>query len=418
MYHLTRQQGHAAILFVLIVPALFGLFSISTDGARALQSKARLDDSLEAASLAVAAHNDDNEDDGSGSGSAINQQIATSYINAYIGSLNSIKEVKITKQSCEQIPDCVDGLADGEARFFEYRVTASIDHNTWFTGDLSDFNDTFDVGASSTSRKYQNHAVDVAFVSDFSGSMNNGWSGGGQRKYQDLVDVIEAVTVELQKFNNLENMDDNTVSFVGFNNMVRQVGGDGGSGVCYVEQLSYRSGGDVDYRKTMRALFDEKNSCADNTRAGSASFYDIPPTTNFSSFNTAVGNFYPGGWTASFQGIIRGAQMLDKGANPRRLMVVLSDGADYGSTNKSISNNLVNPSNDMCDVIRAHFDAMMVGDDQVSSKIAVIGFDYDVASNAALQTCAGTNNVYKAENKSEILNRILELISEEIGHLK
>jgi len=110
--------------------------------------------------------------------------------------------------------------------------------------------------------------------------------------------------------------------------------------------------------------------------------------------------------------------MLDKGANPRRLMVVLSDGADYGSTNKSISNNLVNPSNDMCDVIRAHFDAMMVGDDQVSSKIAVIGFDYDVASNAALQTCAGTNNVYKAENKSEILNRILELISEEIGHLK
>lgn len=39
-----QQSGHAAILFVMCIPVLFGVFTLASDGARALQSKARLED--------------------------------------------------------------------------------------------------------------------------------------------------------------------------------------------------------------------------------------------------------------------------------------------------------------------------------------------------------------------------------------
>ncbi|USD64732.1 pilus assembly protein [Vibrio sp. SCSIO 43136] len=406
-----KQTGHAAMLFAIMVPVLFGLFSLATDGARAMQAKARMDDSLEAASLAVAAHNDDNDDDGSGAGSAINQAIANAYLDAYLGADTPVSNLKITKKACEDIPDCVTGLVNGESRFFEYSVTATSTHDSWFQGDLAAVEESYNVSADGTSRKYQNHAVDVVFVSDFSGSMGNGWSGGSKDKYLDLVDVIKDVVDELQKFNDLENVDDNTVAYVGFNHMVKQsnVG-------CWVDQLKY-SGGSVSYSLTVNNIFIEKSTCTYNSHGNSANFYDISPTTNFTSFKSTISGFSPTGWTASYQGIIRGAQMLNKGNNPRRLMIVLSDGADYSSTNKSISNGLVNSG--MCTKIRDTLDAQVVGvdNDQVSSKIAVIGFDYNVGSNAALQNCAGSANVFKAENKAEILNKILELISEEIGHL-
>ncbi|MDN3681422.1 pilus assembly protein [Vibrio tapetis subsp. quintayensis] len=409
-----RNKGHAAILFVLIIPALFGLFALGSDGARALQASARLDDGLEAASLAVAAFNDDNDDDGSGAGSEINQTIANAYISQYMDSMNSVSNVKIEKKSCEDIPDCVSGLEDGDSRFFEYSVTATTNHDFWFPNAFTDNVETFDVSGTSSSRKYQNHAVDVVFVSDFSGSMGNGWDGGSNDKYEDLIDVIELVTTELQKFNDLENIDDNSVSFVAFNHMVRLNDGDGSGTNCYVQQLKY-SGSSVSTTQTINAIFTEKSGCAYNSHSG-GSFYDLVPTTNFTSFNTAISSFYPGGWTASYQGIIRGAQLLDKGTNPRRLMIVLSDGQEYSTSNNTISNNLVNAG--MCNTIRAHFDSQVIGEEPVSSKIAVIGFDYDLENNVALKNCAGSDNVYKAEDKNEILNRILELISEEIGHLK
>ncbi len=409
-----RNQGHAAILFVLIIPALFGLFALGSDGARALQASARLDDGLEAASLAVAAFNDDNDDDGSGAGSEINQTIANAYISQYMDSMNSVSNVKIEKKNCEDIPDCVSGLENGDSRFFEYSVTATTNHDFWFPNAFTDNVETFSVSGTSSSRKYQNHAVDVVFVSDFSGSMGNGWDGGSKDKYEDLIDVIGLVTTELAKFNALENIDDNSVSFVAFNHMARLDDGDGSGTNCYVQQLKY-SGYSVSTTQTINAIFTEKYGCTYNSHSG-GSFYDLVPTTNFTSFNNTISNFYPGGWTASYQGIIRGAQLLDKGTNPRRLMIVLSDGQEYSSSNNTISNNLVNAG--MCNTIRAHFDSQVIGDEEVSSKIAVIGFDYDLENNEALKNCAGSDNVYKAEDKNEILNRILELISEEIGHLK
>ncbi|EGU48905.1 membrane associated secretion system protein [Vibrio ichthyoenteri ATCC 700023] len=418
---LSKQSGHAAILFTLLVPALFGLFSLATDGAKMLQDKARLQDGLEAASLAVAARNDDNVDDGSGQGSAVNQAIANAYIGQYMTNMDEVDSLNIQKLNCEQIADCVAGLAVGDARFFEYRVTATTAHTGFFSGNLDSFDGSYDVSGQSNARKYQNSAVDVVFVSDFSGSMGNGWSGGSQDKYLDLVDVIESVTDELQKFNDLVNADDNTVSFVGFNNFVRLVNGDGAGGTCFVDQLVYSSG-NIDYSDTVNAVFTEKTGCV-TSGTYNAVIEDILPTSNFTPFNTKIATFSPNGYTSSAQGLIRGAQLANLGANPRRLIIILSDGNDVGSTNgvthKTISSTLYGGTYQMCDEIRSHLDGLTADNgDPVSSRIAVIGFDYNVSGNAGLQNCAGVENVFKAENKNEILNKILELISEEIGHLK
>lgn len=447
-----RQKGHAAILFVFMVPALFGLFSLAVDGARIMQNEARLDDALEIASLAVAAVNDDNEDDGSGNGSKINQDIATAYVSEYMDDMTQISGLKITKLECEQIQECVNGLAQGEPRFFEFRVEATTHHDTIFK-DQNTFGDDYTVESDGTSRKYQNHAVDIVFVSDFSGSMDDSWSGGSQ-KYVDLVDVIYDVTVELDKFNGLQNMDDSKVAYTGFNTVTQEYIGEeekegqywwGGTYTYTEVELRQYSqllspapdskavfgdesaSGDplmVDVTQTIAGIFNEKTG-VDNykttyVRPGSwgsgAFFYDISLTTNFSDFNSKVASFDPKGYTAAYQGIIRAAQIADTGDNPRRLIVILSDGKDNYPDSTTL-NSLVNAG--MCSTIISTLDSRITSKGkEVASKIAVIGFDYDLSTNTGLIDCAGDDNVYKAENKTQILNIILGLIAEEIGHLK
>lgn len=442
---IIRQKGHAALLFVLLIPALFGMFTLGLDGALMLQSDARLNDALEAASLAVAAANDDNDDNNDGVddgeiglGSNFNQQLARAYITEYMQNMDSIATVRIAKKECEDIPECVTGLASGDARFFQFEVTATTNHTTIFDSDvLTD--DSYQVSSEGTARKYQNHAVDIVFVSDFSGSMYNTWSGGSKRKYLDLVDVIEDVTVELAKFNGLVNMDDNTVGYVGFNRYNQEFISktDYSAGWYYrngswrwlsahtlVELCRYNQIVNGSVSSTISNIFTEKTSCTSKTielddfstgdSSDDAYFYDIDLTTNFTSFNTTIASFYPDHGTSSYQGLIRGAQIAAKGDNPRRLIIILSDGADnYSSTTTALVNG------GMCSTIRNTLDAQTTtGGDDVTSKIAVIGFDYDVDSNTGLQNCAGSDNVFKAENTNDILNKILELISEEIGHLK
>jgi tight adherence protein G len=70
----------------------------------------------------------------------------------------------------------------------------------------------------------------------------------------------------------------------------------------------------------------------------------------------------------------------------------------------------------MCDKIIEDLEAT----DDMEAKIAVIGFGYtyNANDNIGLKRCAGEDNVYQAGSFEEIRTRILQLIVEEIGHLK
>ncbi|MGF1762026.1 TadE/TadG family type IV pilus assembly protein [Aliivibrio kagoshimensis] len=422
----ANQSGHAIMLFVMIVPALFSLFVLASDGARILQTKARIGDASEVASLAIAAHNDENSDDGSGSGSSKNQEIVTNVVSQYMTDMNSITGINVRKLVCEDLPDCTAGLNNGDSRYFEYRVTVSTEHTPWFPGNNvhPSFGDSFEVNGFSASRKYQSDSLDIVFAADFTGSMTNDLGSSGQDKYKALREIIMLIADELDKFNQQINTEKSKIGIAPFSTLTNSYrsGRD-----CYVDQLILDRVWDPyrrewrytpNYNKTLAQVFTEKTDCM--SRA-SARVKDVKLTSNFSRVETDLYRYSPGGTTATYQGIIRAAQLVRDGDNPKRLVVVLSDGRD--STSREIRHNHKAHHNQLismgyCDKIREELnqDVTPEGKD-ITAKLVIIGFDYNANADASLINCAGAENVFSADNKQEVLDKILELIAEEIGHL-
>lgn len=441
---ISKQSGNAAILFALLIPVLFGIFILASDGARALQSKVRLEDALEAASLAVSAADVDKDNK--------RKKIAKAYIKQYMTDMDSIKTISAVAS---------EDVNAGNYATTKYTVTATTKHKSWFPGNdtIQGFGETFSVSGVSVARKYHSEAIDVVFAADFSGSMRRGWSGGTKAKYLDLIDIITEVTEILDDYNS-KNREKSMAAFVPFDeHTVNKIIPhekklfDGHIGIWrewhYVDQIETTGilGTDIlkifiDYPETINNLFTEKKdktwaqdfNIADDGRKHNGYFYTLPLTSNFKEFNNTINStinpFSPGGATASYQGIIRSAQVAIDGHNSRRLIIVLSDGSD--SIDGIIDNNIIIKNEavitkelvnrGMCDKIRETLNNDTNKDTpKVTSKIVIIGFDYEPKANGdltgSLQQCTGKKNVFKAESKKDIKRTILALISEEIGRL-
>ncbi|OOF10508.1 hypothetical protein BZG79_10490 [Salinivibrio sp. MA427] len=104
--------------------------------------------------------------------------------------------------------------------------------------------------------------------------------------------------------------------------------------------------------------------------------------------------------------------MVEVGANPRRLIILLSDGADNftDTTDKLIEA-------DMCTNIIEHLNSLNVDGEPVKARMTAVGFADSEDIPPQMESCVGEDNVFSAENPDEIKNKILELITEEIGHL-
>lgn len=431
---ISKQSGNAAILFSLLIPALFVIFILASDGARALQSKARLDDALEAASLAVSAADVDTD--------VQRTDIAKDYISQYMTDMASGATISAVAN---------EDVNSGDVPSIKYNVSATTKHKSWFPGNtaIKGFGETFSVSGFSVARKYQSEAIDVVFAADFSGSMRNKWDGGKKAKYLDLLDIITDVTETLDDFNR-NSTKKSTAAFVPFDdhtvNKIISRGTklfDGHIGKWnewyYVNQIKTKAGFIIDYPATIKNIFTEKEektwdqdfNMVGNGRTHNGYFYTLPLTSDFQQFNTSIKTFAPGLATASYQGIIRSAQVAINGENARRLIIVLSDGKDSERglfdwlalipNEADITHKLVNTYH-MCDKIRETLNNdTNKKTPKVTSKIAIIGFDYNPKANGkltkSLQKCAGEDNVLKAENKEDIKQKIMALISEEIGRL-
>ncbi|WP_162062831.1 hypothetical protein [Vibrio taketomensis] len=154
---------------------------------------------------------------------------------------------------------------------------------------------------------------------------------------------------------------------------------------------------------------------------------NILPSSTKGTFLNEIKYFRPTGGTASYLGLIEGTKLLLGGQNEKRLLIILSDGEDSpghtpvnkkgphgGSPSyKSIGEKLM-INHKLCESILGKLE-----EDEKEATIYLIGFDYKKGStNKALDTCVGEDNIFYAENKEQILNKILSLIAEEIGHLK
>lgn len=456
MKYKKQQTGHAAILFVMCIPVLFGIFTLASDGARALQSKARLEDAAEAAVLAVSAYGEED---------SVSMQIGKEYIAHYMPDMSALINIQVEKRECSDLPECV--MNDDGRTFSEYQVSGRTRHLSWFPGNevTAGFGNAFDVTGLSKARKYQSsQPMDITFILDFSGSMNCNWEGYGEgscplgdkkplgeTRLEALKDIVQLVTDDLQKYNDLQPTLKHRVAMTGYNR--RTINSDASGKLVVRDQRivtkmgKYDKDDVVDFNKTLRRQFIVKGASKRVPNGDElAKFHDILYTSNFVKFNRLVRSFKANGGTASLQGVIRASQFLayhiaeDKlPAHPKQLVIILSDGEDWNHylpqmekmVNLGLCDNLRNAieggrviaddnPNDSVKFVNGYSSGLKTstGEDP-SVRIAMIGFGdgYDIHANTGLLNCVGEDNAFSANNKDEILSLIMSLVSEEVGHL-
>ncbi|MCZ2722870.1 pilus assembly protein TadG-related protein [Marinomonas sp. 15G1-11] len=414
----SSQKGLAAIIFVIMFPFMFGIFILGVEGSRYMQEHARLGDAAEAASLAIAANNGN---------AASNKKFALDFVNAYSDDATlTLSDISIVEKTCKQIygNNCgKPGVYDKDGnQFVEYKVAINTKYQSFFPG--SDYHQGFDenqaMSANSVARKFRGDTVDVAFVGDFSGSMYSYWNG--QRKYKGVLNVINNISDELDQFNKLDAVSGSEsrsqVAFIGYNSYTSD-------GVNYYSNLTYTGNSLLNYilgATRLNNLIDLTSTInyvstavtpkiMYNYRAPGARFKNVPLTSDITSFKSDIKNFQPNYGTSSYEGLISAARIISEGVNRKKLIFILSDGAD---NYQNVANNLYNGG--LCDNIRKDLNSKVISGKNVESAIVVIGFGYNISSNPGIQTCAGSDNVYSAVDYDDIFNTILELIMEEVGH--
>lgn len=437
------QSGHAALLFALMIPLLFGVFILGTDGARALQSKARLEEASEAAALAIAGQSESAQES--------RDALASRYIRYYFPHSDIIR-METQNIPCSQNQDC-EKITSATEQYFEYTVSTNIEQKNWFSNDTiaTSMGDGLNVGGYSQARKYQSQAVDVILVADFSGSMQDRLPGENKNKEQQLIEVMKEVADTLNDYNQHSNLK-SELAFTGFNFFTKKYTFDSNDLkyynylICkkaYQNQFrqqgwcfdSYENGRNIDVNATVSQIFDydaydywtEKQIIENNSWGQdivNARFREIPLTDDFSKFKREISQFYAKGGTASYTGLISGARLAYDGDNQRKLIILLSDGQDsnYFKADDNISSALIYKGK-LCSVIISKLNEKLVYNDStqsnehVVSKMFAIGFGYAASDYPVMQQCVGQGNVYDAKNSEAIKDKILELIAEEMGRL-
>ena len=415
------------MMFTLMIPALMGFLTLSIEGGRYLRLKSAMADAAEVTALALSAREGKTVEE--------NEAFARLYLETLVPEAENI-QVSVQRLECSQIADCIPGSVD-ETEFVEYTLKVSTEHKSLFPviGDRElGFKEKVTLNNTVTSRKYQGNsgAVDVFFVADFSGSMNSSWSWaeGGQQQRRIKIDmlknVLEDVAQKVEQYTEKQDQK-NTMALVPFSTFTAD---------SYVNKNGVfrrrlvRQAVSTDHEKTKEQLFITKLPYK-KEKIRDGRYYNVFPTSSAKTLTDALKGMGPGGFTASYEGIIRAAQFAMTTGNERRLIIVLSDGKDYGSeelTNKDDSTiwfdlyhaRLI--SSGYCDLIRDALNSQSIkvperGEVPVQSRIVVIGFDYDVKQNRNLANCAGDENVYSARNVEDLYSLLVGLIAEEIGRL-
>ncbi|MEZ9473056.1 hypothetical protein BCU36_009450 [Vibrio lentus] len=410
---INKQKGHAALLFALIIPGVYGLFTLGIDGARAIQNRVRLGDAAEVAALALSALNSTNLQQ--------NTRLARLYIDAYIRDKEDNVTMDIDRSECQLTNQT---QCEGGIRYSQYNVSVTTEHKAWFPGNESfiGLGEKYFVSHAATARKYQGDSIDIAFVTDFSGSMLNIWRDQHNRpigdiKYKEVQKITNGILEHLNTLNQTLTSAHglNKAALVPFS----QYTGDVQRTVCTTgaEKLYKVDQWKRNAKVTVDSLWQVKTPESTCGNSVNFNFYTVPLTTDMLSLRTELNSFKPEVATASFQGIIRAAQILKQTThpNPRRLIVILSDGVDYPNPHRL--QDLVNEG--LCtDIVEELSSDRTVSGRPITAQMALIGFTYDINNNKALAQCVDESNVYDASTPEELLDIILNLISEEIGHIK
>lgn len=446
-----QQKGAAAIMFALMLPVLVGLMFLSIEGGRYLRLKAEVADAAEVATLAVTAQG--SEDQGK------RVDLAKKYMDALVHDKSSIGSVKVDRQYCSKT-QCSDKRQYTDGESLQFKVDVTTHHTSWFPKSKANpfgFEPEVQFTPSQTARKNQSTAVDVVLVANFSNTMNERWPAGQGKKIDVVRSIVNGVADKLTDYAKLNGgKRQNTLSLVPFNQVTKDRWRDRWRWrYCSVSQRVYRKNDPENFgphMETYRRMFDKKGcfnsnfTNRDGHKGAVGHFWTVKAGTDGTDYELIkreMKSMRPDGTAASFEGIIRGAQLAKIERNPRRLIIVLSDGKEHGVlpirvkrgnkyyyyykndnvfSSDYIHTYLINNPTKYCDKIRTELNKPnSPGGQKFQSKIVGIGIGYDPTDGRPnLAHCVGKDNMYMyhAKDGNEILDGILGLImEEEIGHL-
>lgn len=482
----SKQAGSAALLFILIFPALFAVFVWGVEGARILQSSARLKDATESAALAVSAQQNVTNNECY----AITQR----FVRAYFPSAQTVQAPAI-RQGNEIT--CVDESAESSTN--EFNVTAQVTERSWFpNAQIANYGETFSFSDSVVVRQDLLEPIDVILVANYASTMTD--SSGNFSKNKKEKKLQEAVAKIARKLS--ESNIPNKLALVGFDHFVSDYDiyesyswhykkkylrwrldhflrcYDTGwiSDLClkrggyfygifdyyfywfdfsFYEMFDFYSSGynfyelydalntideysmfnanRIDAEKTLNNIFrntahpvrlfdflyDGKQSHLKKIEISGHqhSEYDvIELTDDFQSITKGVSKFKVASKSntksASYTGLIAGARLADQGENSKRLIILLTDGMEESP---AVAEKLVDAG--LCQRIRQHFT-----NQSVQLELAIIGFDYDTVSGAAMRRCIGASRQYNYSAtdsgvNDDLIDRLLNFSPDGIGRL-
>ncbi|WP_050923336.1 TadE/TadG family type IV pilus assembly protein [Vibrio harveyi] len=245
---LQQQKGVAAVWMGLLLVPIMGVTFWAVEGTRYVQESSRLRDSAEAAAMAVTI------EDQPGAARAL----ATKYVENYV------RDIKSTNLSAQRFYQAED-KDTGALEYIQYTVNARTTHDSWFASSfIPSFDKQQELAGRSLARKYPaylgDNNIDIVFVSDFSGSMNDKWGSNRSKKIDDLKTAIDQISNKIlckkirQDFVDGEWKDVcdepgedttgdkllNRVGFVPFNVRTREIVA--GNRANATSQLSYKNG--------------------------------------------------------------------------------------------------------------------------------------------------------------------------------
>jgi tight adherence protein G len=182
----------------------------------------------------------------------------------------------------------------------------------------------------------------------------------------------------------------------------------------------YMNGSSGPYTMSRRGGFDYTcTSAFQKDSTGQQLNYLIELTSDINTLDEFQ-RMQPVGGTISTTGVLRAAQVLAKGTNPRKVMIIISDGEDNNTDLKDAFHKPKAPLKPICDVIREDLPKHSTDTEEVDIYfISVVGSATDVNRARYWENyCTGEGNSFVATNYKDLMDKLTSIVSayEETGY--
>ena len=162
----AKQKGVAAIVTAFLMLPIIGAVHLSLESTRLIQKQNRMADAAESATLAVSMADREEIETKS---EDYSHHLARLYIEQYIDNMEELKSLNVTRTEGKELID------NDDAYYVKYEVDAKAHFESWM-GDQTSESSGSDVSNSAMAKTYQLPSdLDLVFITDFSGSMNDEW---------------------------------------------------------------------------------------------------------------------------------------------------------------------------------------------------------------------------------------------------